>query len=130
MQQVGVDHVCAEMVEGTGERLNARQRMILGQHVHRVLHRVGRDDVAVVAVRVATGEVAFEGDVDADLLQLVPLAVPRDFRQPHVRLAVRIVLQHRHGIPVGLPIVNHRIDQPQPRNLRDLRQRRRNLGLA
>ena len=49
------------------EALDRLQRVLLGQRVGDVLHRVRRDDQAVVAVGVRAGEIPFELDLDRQL---------------------------------------------------------------
>ena len=57
------------------ERLGLLDRMTCGQRVHRVLHRVGRQHAAIVAIRVGLVVLALEPDGDGEVLQVVPIAV-------------------------------------------------------
>ena len=70
------------------EVLDRFQRMLPGQRVGDVLHRVRRDDQAVVADRVRVGEIPFELDLDRQLADLVAVGPAGDLRQPDPRLAV------------------------------------------
>jgi hypothetical protein len=57
------------------ERLGLFDRMTRGQRVHRVLHCVGGQHVAIVAIRVGLAVIALEPDGDSDVLQVVPITV-------------------------------------------------------
>ena len=58
------------------EVLDRFQRMLPGQGVGDVLHRVRRDDQAVVAARVRIGEIPFELDLDRQLADVVAVGQP------------------------------------------------------
>ena len=70
------------------EVLDRFQRMLPGQRVGDVLHRVRRDDQAVVAAGVRIGEIPFELDLDRQLADLVAVGQPGDLGQANPRLAV------------------------------------------
>ena len=70
------------------EALDRLERVLLGQRVGDVLHRVRRDDQAVVAGGVRAGEIPFELDLDRQLADVVAVGPARDLRQPDPRLAV------------------------------------------
>jgi len=55
------------------EVLDRPRQVLAGERVDRVLHRVGRDDVRVVAVDVRSRELAFERDRDGQVADLVAI---------------------------------------------------------
>ena len=62
-------------------------------------------------------EVTAEDDCRGELPQSVHGSLPHHLRQPHIALPVAVVRQARHG-----SALRHRVQQPQPRDLRDLRE--------
>src|SRR3954469_16227593 len=84
-----------------GERLcvplDGAIQAVLGERVGRVLHRVGGDDVCIVAVGVGGGEVAFEGDRDRQVIEPVigRISMDADDSDRGLAVAVRAELDHR-----------------------------------
>ena len=76
------------------ERLWLADRMLRGQRIHGVLHRVGRQDVAVVAVRVRLVVLALEPDRDGEILEVVAIAVARHLDEPDARFSVGSLSEH------------------------------------
>ena len=68
--------------EPEAERLGLADRLSRGQRIHRVLHRVGRQHVAVVAVGIGLVVVPFEADRDRQVAQVVTIAAARDLDEP------------------------------------------------
>src|SRR5207253_1507093 len=91
---VAVDEVAAE---GPGEAFDVGQRVVAGDGVDGVLHRVGRDDFRVVAVGVGGLEGAFELDVDGELLELVDVGAAGDLGQADLGLAVGVLGEDAGG---------------------------------
>ncbi len=70
------------------EFLDLAHRPLPGQRVDGVLHGVGGQHLAVIAVDVDLLEVALELDVDGDVLQVVLFTAARDPHQADPRFAV------------------------------------------
>ena len=77
------------------ETLDVRQRMLPGEDVDGILHRVGGDDLAIVAVAVGGVEISFQPHIDAHLDQVVAVCVAGDFRQLNLRFAIGVVRENR-----------------------------------
>jgi hypothetical protein len=84
------------------ELLDLSDCRLLGERVHRVLLRVRRHDVAVVAREVARGKVTRQRDADVDVLDLVHRTVGAALRHAHqmgLRLPVLVVSEaDRHRL--------------------------------
>src|SRR5438309_12083254 len=65
-------------VECLTETLHIRKGMVAGEGVNRVLHRIGRDKLAVVPVRVGGIELALQPDSQAQLLEIMVAGVARN----------------------------------------------------
>ena len=91
---------CGVVEEVLGERrpivLDRAVEVLLGERVGRVLHRVGGDDVRVVAVGVGGREVALERDGDGQVAQPVRRRVAPDPDEPDRRLAVAVRREFDH----------------------------------
>ena len=83
-----------ELRQRPPERLGLVDRMLRRQRIHGVLHRIGRQDVAIVAIRVGLVVLAFKPDRDREILEVVAVAVPRDFDEPDARFAVGRFSEH------------------------------------
>src|SRR4051812_41871992 len=83
--------------EGAAVALDRPIEVVLGERVGSVLHRVGGDDVRIVAVRVDSGEVAFEGDRDGQVVEPVTarISMDADDSDGGLAVAVRAELDHR-----------------------------------
>ena len=88
--------------EMLGERpavfLDRSVEVVLGQGVRGVLHRVGGDDQAVVAVRVGGPEVAIERDRDGQVADPVVVRSVRDPDEADGRLAVPVRAEFDHVV--------------------------------
>ena len=76
------------------EILDRFDRELLGQDVEGVFHRVGGEDLAIIAGDMSRLEVALELDRKSEVLNLVLLFPPRDAQKPHARLSVIIMAQN------------------------------------
>ena len=76
------------------ERFDVIDRILPGERIHRVLHRIGRQAGRVVTVRVNRLERAFERDAHGQVHDFVRPAPAADLQQPHVRFAVSIPGEH------------------------------------
>ena len=74
---------------GFGDAVACRQR------VHGVLHRVGRQHVAIVAVRIGCVVGAFEADGHRQIAQIVTVAAARHLDEADAGLSVRRLRQRR-----------------------------------
>jgi hypothetical protein len=80
------------------EVLDLAHPVLLGEGVDGVLLGVGGDHVRVVAAGVGGGEVAPQRGGHAEVLELVPVAVPGDVDQANLGLAVLVVAERDgHG---------------------------------
>jgi len=96
---VGGDEMAAEE---DGELFRAAHAVLLRQQVHRVLLRVGGDDVAVVAILVIFVGCQREFGVDFQLLDGVEQSVAFDVKQLHIIFAVSVVhdrVRHFQQLP-------------------------------
>ena len=93
-----------EVEKMLGERpsvsLDGAVEVVLGERVGRVLHRVGRDDMGIVAVGVGRGEITFEGDRDGEVVEPVPgrISMDADDSDGSLAVTVRAKLDHRRVI--------------------------------
>ena len=74
--------------EPRAERLDVLDRMLLGQRVHHVAHRVGGQQAGVVSIDVRGLEVALEPHVDGEVAQVVAAGPARDLDQADLGLSV------------------------------------------
>src|SRR4030095_15231594 len=65
-----------------------------GEGVHRVLLRVGRQYVRVVAGEMGVGEVSREGDADVEIDEVVPVLGTSQPYQAHLGLSVVVRTEH------------------------------------
>ena len=72
------------------ELLRRLDALLLGEGEHRVLLRVGRQDLALIALDVGRTEVAAQGGADGQVPDLVPRRVPVDADDMDLRLAVLV----------------------------------------
>jgi hypothetical protein len=70
--------------ERRAERRERVQRVIGGEPVDDVAHRVGGHQAGVVVARVRSFEVALEHDVDGQVAQAVPLRAASELDQAHL----------------------------------------------
>src|SRR3954452_3862305 len=90
-------HVSHKMPrEPSREGLDILPSQLLRQNVHRVLHGVGRQNVAVVAARVGRAELTFKEDLDVQLADFVPGAVSMDVVEANACFAVCVKLECCH----------------------------------
>ena len=61
-----------------GEGFDIRDAMFASNSVDRVLHRVGRNDLSVVAFAVRRIKVSRQSDVDSDLDEVVSIVMASD----------------------------------------------------
>ena len=73
---------------GSVDGLERRKR------VDGILHRVGRQNGFVVAVRVDLVIMPLELDRDGEISEVVAIAMTADLNEPHRRLAIRRVNEH------------------------------------
>ena len=74
--------------EPPSERLDLVDRMLLGQRVDGVAHRVGSEQAGVVSLDVRGVEVALEPDVDREVAQVVAVGPARDLDEADLGLSV------------------------------------------
>ena len=60
-----------------GEAFRVGQRMIGGQRIDRVLHRVGRDHATIVAGQVRFAEISLQRNINVQLDEIVTIRAPR-----------------------------------------------------
>ena len=84
------------IAQGQPEVLDVVERVLGGQRVDGVLHRVGGEDALVVPLRVGRREIPFEADAHRDVLELVALRAAADGHQAD-RLFSIIVFSQRDG---------------------------------
>src|SRR5258706_118793 len=72
------------------KRLDMIDPIAPGERVHGVLHRVGGETCAVVAVQVDRIKGAFERDIERELDEVVRIGAALAFHEPHLRLPVSI----------------------------------------
>jgi hypothetical protein len=71
------------------ERLRLVHGFTRRKRVHRVLHGVGWEDMAVVAVRVRLVVLAVESNGDREIAHCVPISTTQDLDEPDARFPVR-----------------------------------------
>ncbi len=76
--------------QGQRQLLDDVIEMLLRQDVDRVLHRVGRHHVAVVAAQVRCAEVTLQRHRHLNFMHRLPRALTSDAQNPHPFLAVTI----------------------------------------
>jgi hypothetical protein len=80
--------------QNQAERLRILDRLAGGERVHGILHRVGRQHAAVVAVGIRFVVVTRESDRKGEVVQVVAVPVPADLDDSHARLAIRRLSEH------------------------------------
>src|SRR5215212_6453787 len=85
--------------EDGAEFLDRPGEVLARECVDGVLHRVGRNDEAVVAVDVGARELALDGDRDREITDPMSGSVAHDLDEPNGGLAVAIRAQLRHAAP-------------------------------
>jgi hypothetical protein len=75
--------------EDRAEGLGLARAVARRQSIHGVFHRVGRQHVAIVALRIGCVVVAFEGDGHRQVANLVSVAAAQHLHEPDAGLAVR-----------------------------------------
>ena len=84
------------------ELLHARGRRIARQRVHRVLHRVRRQNLAVVAVREAALEISLQQDLQRPFAKIVPVRDAAS-RAPAARAICRIDFRPAQSFGFSFP---------------------------
>ena len=73
--------------------LDGFHRVLPRENVHRILHRVRRQNFLVIALRMRYLEIAFKRDTNGQLFNIVAALLLHHAKQPNARLAVVVCAQ-------------------------------------